>query len=142
MGLEITRKPKKTIKVGGALSLILGLLAFIVAIFLSGWLCLLIIPLYFIGLLGSVLGAIPFVGPVFYYFGVGWLFNTITATTGLDPISSGILFYSNLVFSIVYCFVTSSLLVIWLALRRKLKKLGKANKTLEVLINLGRKKKD
>jgi len=137
MGLQINRK-SKTIRVGSTLSLVLGIIAFLVAIPLSGWLCLLIIPLYFLSLIGSILGIVPFVGPLLYYFGIGWIFNIITTSTGLDPISSGILFYSNLAFSILYCFVTSSLLVLWIAFRRKLNKLKK----LKEILNHATDKKD
>jgi len=134
MGLE-TYKKTKTIRIGSTLSLLLGIIAFLIAIFEVGWGCLLIIPLYILGLLGSVLGIVPFIGPVLYYFGVDWLFNSITGSLGLEmPISTGIIFYSNLVFSIIYCFVTTSLLIIALALGRKFKvawrkDLGKKNQS-------------
>lgn len=112
------------IKLGATISFILGILAFLIAIFEAGIWCLLVIPLYILAILGSVLGLIPFIGPVLYYFGIGWLFNVILNSVGVSmPISSGIIFYSNLIFSIIYCFLISSLLVLWLIFQKRLKKL-------------------
>jgi len=136
VGLEINRKTK-TVKVGSILSLILGIIAFFTALFEAGIGCLLIIPFFFIGLLGSTLGAIPFIGPVLYYLGVGWFFDIILRATGFTmPISTGIIFYSNLIFSIIYCFVTTSITIIWLALGKKMQKAK------EELKNLGTENKD
>lgn len=141
MGLKTNQK-NKTIRVGTILSLVLGLIAFIIGIFEGGLGGLIIIPFFFIGLLGSALGVIPFIGPVLYYLGVGWLFDAILKAANLNmPISTGIIFYSNLVFSALYCFVTSSLLVVFLALRKKLTVLKKI-KIEEMLKNLGKKDKD
>jgi len=143
MGLTIKRE-NKTIRIGSTLALILGFIAFIIAIFEGGIGCLLIIPFFFIGLFGSILGALPFVGPILYYLGIGWIFKAILGLTPFQmPISTGIIFYSNLVFSMVYCFVTSALTVIFLILRRKIKvTFEKKGKIMEMLKNIGKQKKD
>lgn len=123
MGLKIKRE-NKTIRIGSGIALILGFIAFIIAIFEAGIGCFLTIPLFFIGLLGSILGIVPFIGPVLYYFGVNWLFSIILNVTGFAGkmnISRDIIFYSNLVFSLIYCSITTALLILFFALGRKFK---------------------
>lgn len=106
------------------LSLFIGVIAFIISIFEAGWVCELTISMYLIASLGSLLGFVPFIGPILYYFGVGRVFNLALENLELHmPISTTIIFYGLLEFSIIFCFLTTSILVLSLFSRKELEDL-------------------
>lgn len=118
-------------KLGASLSLIIGIIAFILGLLQGGFWGFLTIPLFLIGLFGVTLGTVPFIGPVLYYLGIGWIFNSIRSLAGNPiPIASDLLFWSNFVFSCIYCFVSSLSLIILLLTRRQLKKAKDLLKTI------------
>lgn len=124
----MAEKNKRTInlKMSAKVFLLLGILSFSIGILEGGLGGFMIIPLFLLGLFGSLLGLIPLVGPYIYYLGFSWLFDTLLNATNVHmPISSGILLYGFLVVSIIYCFIsTLSLVLILFGKRISLKKRG------------------
>jgi 4-amino-4-deoxy-L-arabinose transferase-like glycosyltransferase len=108
-------------KVSGFLMLLIGFIALVAGLVQGRVWGLLVIPLFLIGLFGTALGSVPYVGPILYFLGIGWIINIIRGLTGDPvPIASDILFYSFLVMSSIYCVIASIQLTDLLFLKRKL----------------------
>lgn len=119
--MEAKEKTKKY-HVGTIITLLVFIASFVTGLVEAGLAGFLTIPLFIFALLGSMLGIIPFVGPVLYYFGLGWLFDIILKSTNVSmPVASGIIFYAYLLYAILYCLVSSLVLVVLLVYRRRIK---------------------
>jgi len=113
---------KKKKKASLNLSLIIGIIAFIVAIFEGGWQSLVVIPMFLITVFTACLGIIPFAGPILYYLLTSWIFDAITSALQLHiPIATNILLFGFLVQAIVTCFFFTALFVYWLLTKNMFK---------------------
>lgn len=110
---------KAQIRVGSLVSLVIEVAAAIVAFFEAGVLgAVITIPLWLFAMLGSIVGVVPFAGPFIYYFAIGALFGAIIGAAGIAiPVAAGLLFWSSLIFSCIYCLMTT--LVLLVVRRRK-----------------------
>ena len=121
---------KKTLRVGSSISLLIGLVALIINLVQFGAAGLITIPVFFVGLLSTVLGVIPIAGPVVYYFGVRTLFVALHSAVGMpaQTLGSDLIFWTSFLFTCLYCFIVTLILVVFLSKRSKLKALAEEMK--------------
>jgi len=110
----------RKIHIGTYVTLVTSIAALMAGILEAGVGGLLTIPLVLIALFGSLLGLVPFIGPLLYYYAIGYLFGIIQEGAHVSmPIASLIIFYTHFVFSIVYFFITSTVTILYLLAKRK-----------------------
>ena len=116
-----TRTQKKKMKVLDYLSLAILIAALIVGFIEGGILgSLMTIPLWFIGIFGSLLGLIPVVGPIIYYEVIGLVFGYLSAPFGLN-VATLVIFLYFLGVSLIYTAISTLALIIVIYLKRKMK---------------------
>lgn len=99
-------------------SLIIGLIAFLIAIFEGGIECLMVIPLFLIATVLLLIGLVPFAGAILYYLLTSWIFDYIIASLHLHlKLSSLVLLVGFLIQAVILCFIVTGLLILFLSKR-------------------------
>lgn len=115
------KKKKKRVKLLDYLSLAILLVGLILGFMEGGVLgSLMIIPLWFIGIFGSLLGLIPVVGPFIYYELIGLIFGYLSVSVNLD-LATLVIFLYFLGISLLYTTISTLALILLIYLKRKIK---------------------
>ena len=97
---------------------ILSLLLFIISLIAGyleagGWGIVGGLLFWFFSSLAVLLGLIPFLGPVIYYFAASWLSGAISGLLGISiPITVTVILWCNMILAVLFCIIMTLALIV------------------------------